>query len=1018
MLLGSYGRPSLTQCRNFAAHGNYWKFWEPMSYINGVNLLPSTGEFTYGTAARQGQRITESSVKGVNYYFNGSPSSRTDYSVSIDQLQAAFPACKTVALVCSWFCNSTNISACQIYPSTTYIGGSFQKWTGSGWVAENWQCSSLTQFSAGLIPISTDAYGSFTYGGTPSDQSLVECVQDLKARGLRVVFYPFILMDAPSKPWRGRITYNGVDVSSAAAAAVHAFLGPAAASQFTRDYGNKTVHYSGPATDWTYRRMILHYANLCVVAGGVDLFLLGSELRGLEAIRGPAWSMAGATDGSGNAVWDYPFVQGLIELSDDVRSTFDGAGLTKDTINFHNLISYSADWSDWMGYQHTASTPPAQGQWPHLDQLWAHHNIDLVCLDNYMPLSDWTTGTGGVDVLNWSAQAPAGSWPPSSSAMNGLGLSGTPTIYSKDYLKANIEGGEKFYWWYSDSNNLGRGFDPNGTDLQVSLPGGDRLVQSRQPFYSGQQILANKQIRWWWNNPHHAIYDTGSGWIPQGPQTEWLPQSKPIAFAEYGFPSNDKCTNQPNLFYSAGSTESGTAYWSIWLPADGGGFLPKRDQTLQILALQALYEYWFVDGHNATSGAGVQMIQPEFCSVWNWDARPFPVFPQLSNVWGDTGSWEAGNWLNGKGPLIMPPVPDPPPEVPMPFVFPSLPGRGWSVHKRPSYSTRVASHVSGREVRASLYAQGLYEFELTIEGLDSNGVFPGLAVNSLQEMMGLYIQCQGQLGTFLYVDPSDNTAAGAYAGVQNASGTATAFTLQRSLAYSSEPISWVTGISQIYVNGLAVLQYKLQEDSTNNAHYCAATDGKMLSAGALFTVACYVKAAERAQCQLQLYDGSLFHICDFDLIAATAVPGSGITAASIAHNSNGSYLISASCPIAAATTPLARLYLESSGSTIYTGTAGQGIYFSSLMYSCANVAAAFFPTIIASGSHATLAGPNWTVMQPNTLIFASAPAANANLTWDGTYAFNCRFLDDQEDFEEFMNGLWQVQSLKFRSVKP
>ncbi|MEZ5799231.1 MAG: glycoside hydrolase TIM-barrel-like domain-containing protein [Nitratireductor sp.] len=31
--------------------------------------------------------------------------------------------------------------------------------------------------------------------------------------------------------------------------------------------------------------MILHYARLCEAAGGVDAFLLGSELRGLTTIR-------------------------------------------------------------------------------------------------------------------------------------------------------------------------------------------------------------------------------------------------------------------------------------------------------------------------------------------------------------------------------------------------------------------------------------------------------------------------------------------------------------------------------------------------------------------------------------------------------------------------------------------------------------------------------------------------------------------------------------------------------------
>ncbi len=94
-------------------------------------------------------------------------------------------------------------------------------------------------------------------------------------------------------------------------AAVASFLGSASTAQFARDTTNLTVSYSGSSTDFSYRRMILHYANLCVVAGGVDLFLIGSELRGLEIIRGPGWTKAGGVDGSGKATWDYPFVAGL-----------------------------------------------------------------------------------------------------------------------------------------------------------------------------------------------------------------------------------------------------------------------------------------------------------------------------------------------------------------------------------------------------------------------------------------------------------------------------------------------------------------------------------------------------------------------------------------------------------------------------------------------------------------------------------------------------------------------------------
>ena len=51
--------------------------------------------------------------------------------------------------------------------------------------------------------------------------------------------------------------------------------------------------------------------------------------------------------------------------------------------------------------------------------------------------------------------------------------------------------------------------------------------------------------------------------------------------------------------------------------------------------------------------------------------------------------------------------------------FPTLTGLGWSVHKKPLFSTIVAAHVSGREVRNALYQNPIWQFELTYEGLDS-----------------------------------------------------------------------------------------------------------------------------------------------------------------------------------------------------------------------------------------------------------------------------------------------------------
>jgi hypothetical protein len=761
-----------------------------MGYINGASLLPSTGEFTYDTIPYLGQRFTESTLTSINRYANGGPSagtgSTTDYSIAIDNLQSAYPGCTTVAIVVAWFGNSTDVTACQIYPSTTYINGAFRQASGG---SDIWRCSSLTQSSLGLIAIPTTPAGDFIYGGTPSDQSIVRCIRDLKSRGLRVVFYPFILMTASGEPWRGDITYNGTDISSAATTAVNNFLGTAATTQFTQDNVNLTVAYSGSATDYTYRRMILHYANLCCVAGGVDLFLLGSELRGIETIRGPAWTQAGTISG-GTTTWDYPFVAGLIALSDDVRSIFNAASLTKDTVNLHNLIAYSPDWSVWMGYQH----PGENGQWPHLDQLFAHTNIDLVSFDNYMPLSDWTTGDGGLDAQKWLVPAPSGSWPPTSSAFNGLGLTGQPTIYSIPYLQANIEGGEKFNWFYNDSNNLGIGFDPNGTDLRVSLPEGDRLSQSRNAYSAGQQILANKQLRWWWNNQHYAVYDTGSGWVPQGSPTAWVPNSKSITFAEYGFPACDRGTNQPNLFYSPNSTQSGTPFWSIWDQSQSvaGDYWPRRDDLLYLLAQQAFYEYW--TANNATVG-GVPMIQTTFMSVWNWDARPFPYFPQLTSVWGDADNWRAGNWLAGKGPFVAVPVPDNPP-APGPYsTFPALDTLGWLVKVSPMFSTAAAMHVSGKEVRAAKYVGPLFAIELNYDLLR---LTPPYA--ELQTLIGFFEQSQGEAASFYFEPPPLSPLAGQTLGVGNGSTTTFPFTV--SIGGASITPANVGTVAAVYLNGL------------------------------------------------------------------------------------------------------------------------------------------------------------------------------------------------------------------------
>lgn len=203
-----------------------------------------------------------------------------------------------------------------------------------------------------------------------------------------------------------------------------------------------------------------------------------------------------------------------------------------------------------------------------------------------------------------------------------------------------------------------------------------------------------------------------------------------------------------------------------------------------------------------------------------------------------------------------------------PPVLPSLPGLAWSRHKKPGFSTRVASHVSGREVRLPLMSYPLYEFETAYTGLASAAAAStaNLGASSLQTLMGFFLQSLGQAGVFLYTDPDDNTVLGQSIGAGD--GTTQQFVISRTLGGFSEPVSYVTAVNAVYLNGAA-------------------------------------------------------------------------------QPSN-----------------------------------------------------------------------EWLFTAPNMLAFASPPGAGVAIAADFSFAFQCRFFDDQLDFEEFMSALWKLDSVKFRSIKP
>lgn len=543
-----------------------------------VTLIPASGEFTYAT-----QAIRKSSGGATQAENLNALPDIADIVVALDRLQAMAPAVESVSLAVAWFGDDLRAGSCKLRPgvevtakSTTPVG---------------WSVNGASRANAFLV--SRDAEDRPVYGGTPADFAVVQAIREMKARGLRVTLYPFLLMDVPpgntlpnpysdnaaetgqpTFPWRGRITcspaagYAGsVDKTATASSQVAAFFGSANPSDFA--ISGDTVSWIGPSGDWGLRRMMLHYAHLCAVAGGVDAFLIGSEMRGLTTIR------SGAST--------YPAVTAFKALATDVRAIL-GAGTE---------IGYAADWSEYFGHH---SGDGSGDVFFHLDPLWADPNIDFIGIDNYMPLSDWRDGFEHADAAE-----------------------GWPAIYDRAYLQANIAGREGFDWFYDSA--------------------ADRSAQVRTPITDGAAgkpwVFRHKDLRGWWSNPHY----NRPGGVENGMPTAWVPESKPIRFTELGCPAIDRGTNQPNVFFDPKSSESFTPYFSRgW-----------RDDTIQRAYLEATYLWWGETANNPLSSVyGGRMVDVPECAAWTWDARPYPFFPELADVWTDGPNWRLGHWLTGR----------------------------------------------------------------------------------------------------------------------------------------------------------------------------------------------------------------------------------------------------------------------------------------------------------------------------------------------------------------------------------
>ena len=357
--------------------------------IRAIDVIPGATEAGYQPSLQL--NFSSPGVSGAENRHQLTAAS--DWTASIDALQALCPNLESVALVVSWFGDDLRAAHCTIAPrvdATFKTIGEFDYVYGPYWPAD-WSVAGLIRASARLV---SQIDGQAAFGGTPSDASVRAAIADLRARGLFVVLYPFVMMDVPPDnvlpdprtgvagqpafPWRGRITCDPapgrvgtVDGTSEAATQIAAFFAQ-------------------------YRSFVLHYAGLCEEAGGVEAFLIGSELVEITRVR--------------SAPGVYPAVAELCSLAADVRGV----------LRSGTKIGYAADWTEYGGHV------PAEGElrFP-LDPLWASTAIDFVGIDVYWPLSDWRDGGDHLDA--------------------GIASS----VYDVDYLTTRVAAGEGYDWFYA-----------------------------------------------------------------------------------------------------------------------------------------------------------------------------------------------------------------------------------------------------------------------------------------------------------------------------------------------------------------------------------------------------------------------------------------------------------------------------------------------------------------------------------------------------------------------------------------
>lgn len=433
--------------------------------------------------------------------------------------------------------------------------------------------------------------GRAAYGGTPSDITVVRAIRKMNEAGIKVTLNPFVMMDIPvdntlENPWTG-----------SAPQPPHPWRGrivcdPApdlpGSAEGTAACAEQVAALFGTAQASDFVRA----GTLVVYDGPAEWSLRRMALHYAHlavAAGGVEAILIGSEMEALTRLRDhtgaFPAAEAYAALAVDVKAV----------VGADTLVSYGANWAEYGAQVFDGG----EVRFP-LDVLWASPAVDFVGIDYYPPITDWRDGTSHLDASRATA------------------------ITDPDYLKSGLRSGEAYDWYYADD--------------------AARDGQDRTPITDGDHdepwVYRQKDLWSWWAHAHHERI----GGIRSATPTLYVPAGKPIRLMEAGCGAVDKGPNRPSAFPDPKSSEDA-------LPPYSTG---TRDDMVQRRTLEAILATFdpaagaSLADNPAAPLYGGRMVEPGCVFLWTWDARPYPQFPLLTDVWGDGDNWNCGHWLTGR----------------------------------------------------------------------------------------------------------------------------------------------------------------------------------------------------------------------------------------------------------------------------------------------------------------------------------------------------------------------------------